>query len=451
MEERERVVTRDEHIVTPASATRPVSDPTHEIGAKASDGEREATAARDGGAREASAVRDGGAREATAARGAGARDGRTGPRLRAGVAGAGFIGAVHARSARLAGAALAGVATSSPERSREAAARLGAERAYPTPEELATAEGIDVLHICTPNHLHAELATLALEHGKHVICEKPLAVDRAQADRLIDAASVAGRVATVPFVYRFHPVVREARARVRAGDVGPVHLIHGGYLQDWLASADDDNWRVDADLGGPSRAFADIGSHWCDLVEFVTGDRISAICAQTSTVFAERAVRGGARAFEAAGGDGGERRPVTTEDAVTALFRTAQGVSGTLIISQVSPGRKNHLHVEIACAEATVRFEQERPETLWLGRREGTETVWRDPTTLGEDAARLAIAPAGHPQGYLDCFDLFVADSYAAIAGEAPEGLPTFADGARSARLIDAVLASASAGGWVEV
>jgi len=284
-----------------------------------------------------------------------------------------------------------------------------------------------------------------------VICEKPLAVDRAQADALIDAARNAGRVATVPFVYRFHPIVREARARVKDGSLGPVRLVHGGYLQDWLASADDDNWRIDADLGGPSRAFADIGSHWCDLVEFITGDRIEAICAQTSTVFAERADRGDARAFEVSGGNGATRRAVTTEDAVTALFRTAAGVHGTLIISQVSPGRKNHLHVEIACAEASVRFEQERPETLWLGRREGSETVWRDPTTLGDGAGRLAIAPAGHPQGYLDCFDLFVADSYAAIAGEAPDGLPTFADGARSARLIDAVLASAASGGWVEV
>jgi predicted dehydrogenase len=402
MEERERVASRDEHIVAPTSA-------------------------------------------------AATEDRRPGARLHAGVAGAGFIGAVHARSARLAGATLAGVATSSPERSREAAARLGAERAYATPEELATADGIDVLHICTPNHVHAELATLALEHGKHVICEKPLAVDSAQADRLIDTAAGAARVATVPFVYRFHPVVREARARVTAGDLGAVHLIHGGYLQDWLASADDDNWRVDAELGGPSRAFADIGSHWCDLVEFITGDRIEAVCARTSTVFKERAVRGSARAFEAAGGNGGGRRPVTTEDAVTALFRTAAGVNGTLIISQVSPGRKNHLHVEIACADATVRFEQERPETLWLGRREGTETVWRDPTALQADAARLALVPAGHPQGYLDCFDLFVADSYAAIAGAAPDGLPTFADGARSARLIDAVLASAAADGWVEV
>jgi predicted dehydrogenase len=415
MEEREPVAMRDENSVTrPSASTPPVSDP-RQVGTP------------------------------TASDGVG-----SGP-LRVGVAGAGFIGAVHARSARLAGATLAGVATSSPERSREAAARLGAKQAFATPEELATADDIDVLHICTPNHLHARLATLALEHGKHVICEKPLAVGSAEAEQLIVAASDAGRVATVPFVYRFHPVVREASASVQDGSLGAVRLIHGGYLQDWLASADDDNWRIDADLGGPSRAFADIGSHWCDLVEFITGDRIEAICAQTSTVFAERTARGSARAFEAAADNGGTRRAVTTEDAVTALFRTTGGVHGTLIISQVSPGRKNHLHVEIACAEASVRFEQERPETLWLGRREGTETAWRDPTTLGEAAARLAVVPAGHPQGYLDCFDLFVADSYAAIAGEAPDGLPTFADGARSAHLIDAVLASATSGGWVEV
>ena len=283
------------------------------------------------------------------------------------------------------------------------------------------------------------------------MCEKPLAVGTAQADELTAAAGRAARVATVPFVYRFHPVVREARERLHSGAFGAVRLIHGGYLQDWLASADDDNWRVDAELGGPSRAFADIGSHWCDLVEFMTGDRISAVCAQTSTVFAERADRGSARAFESASGNGRARRAVTTEDAVTAVFRTAGGAAGTFVISQVSPGRKNHLHLEVACAEASVRFEQERPETLWLGRRAGTETVWRDPASLGPDAARLAVVPAGHPQGYLDCFDLFVRDSYAAIAGEDPDGLPTFADGARSARLIDAVLASNDAGGWVEV
>ena len=371
--------------------------------------------------------------------------------LRAGVIGAGFIGAVHARSARLAGARVAGVATSSPERSRAAAERLGAERAFATPEELATADDIDVVHICTPNDLHAPLAELALAHGKHVVCEKPLAIGADAAERLVSAAGAAGKVATVPFVYRFHPLVREARARIVGGSLGPVRLIHGGYLQDWLASADDDNWRVDSARGGPSRAFADIGSHWCDLVEFVCGDRIAAIYAQAAIVHPERADRGSARAFEQSGPGGGARRPVGTEDAVTALFRTRDGAQGTLIVSQVSPGRKNHLHVEVACAEASVRFEQERPEPLWIGRRDGGESVWRDAPELAPDAARLTLAPAGHVQGYLDCFDLFVADSYAAIGGAEPEGLPTFADGARSARIVDAVLASTVAGEWVDL
>jgi predicted dehydrogenase len=371
--------------------------------------------------------------------------------LRAGIVGAGFIGTVHARSARLAGARVAGVAASSPERSHAAAGRLRAERAFDTPQELAADDGIDVVHICTPNNLHAELAALALSHGKHVVCEKPLATSAAQADELLAAAGAARTVATVPFAYRFNPVVREARARIAAGSLGPVRLIHGGYLQDWLASADDDNWRVDAQQGGPSRAFADIGSHWCDLAEFITGDRIAALCAQTARVFAERADRGSARAFEAGGGDGAARRAVTTEDAATVMFRTVGGAHGTMLVSQISPGRKNHLHVEVACAEATVRFEQENSERLWLGHREGAETLWRDPTTMAPDAARLAIAPAGHPQGYLDCFDLFVADTYAAIGGSPPDGLPTFADGARSARVVDAVLASAHAGAWVDV
>ena len=377
--------------------------------------------------------------------------GASGEGLRAGLIGAGFVGDIHARSARLAGARLAGVATSSPERSRAAAERLRAERAFDTPRELAVADGIDVVHICTPNNLHAELAALALEHGKHVVCEKPLAIGAGEADELLTAAEASGKVATVPFAYRFNPVVREARARVAGGSLGPVRLVHGGYIQDWLSSPDDDNWRIDSALGGPSRAFADIGSHWCDLTEFVTGDRIEAICAQASNIIGERAARGSARAFAAVAADEGARRAVDTEDAVTALFRLAGGARGTMIVSQVSPGRKNHLHVEIACADASVRFEQEHSETLWIGRRERAETLWRDPTQLSPDAARLALTPAGHPQGYLDCFDLFVADTYAAIGGAEPEGLPTFADGARSVRIVDAVLASVAAGGWIDL
>ena len=373
--------------------------------------------------------------------------------LRIGVAGAtGFIGPVHARAALLAGGVLAGVAASSPERARDAAQRLRAEHAFASPEDLATAGDVDVLHICTPNHLHAPLAEAALAAGKHVVCEKPLATSSAAAAKLVSAAADAGVVATVPFVYRYNPVVFEARARVAAGGLGRLRLVHGGYLQDWLAGAEDDNWRVDAELSGASRAFADIGSHWCDLLEFISGDRIAAVCAQMATVLPERSDHAGTPAFVASAGEGGARKAVTTEDVATVMFRTAGGVIGTMLVSQVSPGRKNHLHIEIAGESASVRFEEERPDTLWVGRRDRNETLWRDPLTLSPGAARLATTPAGHPQGYEDCFAAFVADTYAAIGGAEPDGLPTFADGARSTRIVDAVLASARAGStWVDV
>jgi len=355
--------------------------------------------------------------------------------LRVAVAGTGFVGALHARSARLAGARLVGVAASSPERGSDAARALGADRAFATAAELAASDEVDVVHVCTPNHLHAELAAAALGAGKHVVCEKPLATGAAEASALTQAAARAGRVATVPFVYRYHPVVHEARARVAGGELGVLRLVHGGYLQDWLAGPGDDNWRVDPELGGPSRAFADIGSHWFDLAEFVSGERVAALAAQAATVLDTRA-----------------GHAVGTEDLGTVMFRTASGTLGTMLVSQVSPGRKNHLHLEIAGERASVRFEQERPETLWVGTREASAQVWRDPARLSPGAARLAITPAGHPQGYAECFDLFVGDTYAAIGGEAPDGLPTFADGERSARVIDAVLRSAAQDGvWIDV
>ncbi|MEA2380885.1 MAG: hypothetical protein QOH72_856 [Solirubrobacteraceae bacterium] len=346
------------------------------------------------------------------------------------------------------------MSASSPGRAREAARRLGVERAFDSPEELVAADGVDVVHICTPNHLHAPLAEAALAAGKHVVCEKPLAMTAAEAERLLESAESRAhptRVATVPFVYRYNAIVVEARARVAAGGIGAVRLVHGGYLQDWLSSAEDDNWRVDPAQSGASRTFADIGSHWCDLMEFVTGQRIAAVCAQTATVIGERADRGNAPAFSPRA-EGGVRRAVVTEDVATMMFRTDAGVLGTMLVSQVSPGRKNQLHLEIAGADASLRFDQEHAETLWLGRRERNETIWRDPAFLDPSAARVTSMPAGHAEGYTGCFEAFVADTYAAIGGARLDVLPRFADGARSARIVDAVVASARAGAaWVEV
>lgn len=376
-----------------------------------------------------------------------------GAEVRAALIGAGLIGGVHARSVRLAGARLIGVAASSPERSTAAAAELGAERAFGSAEDAFEAEDVYVVHICAPNHLHLPLAEAALGAGKHVVCEKPLATDLDGAVRLADAAARTDRQATVPFVYRFYPTLREARERVRQGRTGPLRLLHGSYLQDWLLSPEDGNWRIDERLGGASRAFADIGSHWCDLAEFVSGHRIIRLCAQTRTAVPGRRGGTGRATFERGDGqDGAELRPVTTEDLAIVQFETDLGALGTVVVSQVSPGRKNRLWLELDGAEEALVFDQEHPEELWCGRREAETTLRRDPTSLSPAAARLATLPGGHPQGYADCFDAFVADAYEAIRTGIPaDGLPSFADGLRAARITEAVLDSARQGGWVEV
>ena len=373
------------------------------------------------------------------------------PPLRAAIAGTGFIGALHARSARLAGARVVGVAASSPESARAAVAELGAERAYDSAEQLVGDPEIDVVHICTPNHLHVPLALAALAAGKHVVCEKPVALDALGAQQLVDAASVSGLRAAVPFVYRYYPTVREARERVLDGQTGALRLLHGSYLQDWLLRPDDDNWRVDADLGGASRAFADIGSHWCDLAEFVSGHRIVRLSARLLTAMPERIGAAGRKAFSADGG-GGEARAVATEDAALVQFETDGGALGSTVISQISAGRKNRLWLELDGADEALAFDQEQPEALWCGRRESVTLLRRDPATLTPAAARFAFLPGGHPQGYADCFDLFVRDVYESIRGGADVGgMPTFADGLRAALITDAVLTSAREEGWVDV
>ena len=355
-------------------------------------------------------------------------------RFRSGIVGAGFIGEVHARAVRAAGGVLAAVAARDATSAAAAAVRLSAERAAASAEELAEADDVDVVHVCTPNHLHAPVAERAMAAGKHVICEKPLSTDVDSSRRLAAAAASASVVTAVPFVYRFHPTVRDARGRVRRGDTGPLRLIHGSYLQDWLSRPGDHDWRLTAATGGGSRAFGDIGVHWCDAVEFTTGHRITRLVARMTTV--PRAP---------------DRPPPDTEDAATVLFETDLGAIGAVVVSQVSPGRKNRLWFSLDGAHESLQVDQELPDSLWVGRREHNTVVHRGGESSTGDAARYNVVPAGHPQGYLDCFTAFVADVYAAAAGDPPDGLPTFDDGLRAAVVTDAVLTSASGGGWVDV
>ncbi len=290
------------------------------------------------------------------------------------------------------------------------------------------------MHVCTPNATHAPLVRAVLAAGKHVVCEKPLAVDPAEAAELTALAADGGRgghrAVRLPLLP--HGARGPGPGRRRHGPA-PLRLLHGSYLQDWLTGREDDDWRVDPAVGGPSRAFADIGVHWCDLVEFVTGHRVTRLTARLLVAVPER---------------GG--RPVRTEDGAVVLFETDGGASGNLTVSQVSPGRKNRLWFSLDGEHEGLAFDQEAPETLWVGGRDATTLLARG-TSAHPGASRYDRVPAGHPQGYQDCFDAFVADTYAALAGDAPDGLPTFTDGLRAAHLTAAVLESARTDRWVDV
>ncbi len=368
--------------------------------------------------------------------------------LRVAIVGTGMISESHRRGALLAGARLSGVLGSSPERSREVADRWNLEHAYPSLDALLESD-VDIVHIATPNDTHAPYSIAALRAGKHVVCEKPLGLDLAEAQSMAVAAQESGLVATVPFVYRYHPLVREIRARREAGEFGDLNLVHGSYLQDWMLPRDAASWRVSAGRGGRSRAFGDIGSHWVDLVEWVTGHRFATLVAATSIAYPTRP-GGSVPAFSTAAA-ATEEVEVTTEDGAVALLRTAAGLLASATISQVAAGRKNRLWFEIDGSRGSAAFDQENPETIWLGTDEGSRTLARSPEWGSAEQRRLSVLPAGHAQGYALAFDAFVADTYSAVRGGDPIGLPTFADGVRSAQVVDALLRSRDTGAWTEI
>ncbi|MBA8793472.1 putative dehydrogenase [Friedmanniella endophytica] len=372
------------------------------------------------------------------------------------ILGAGMIGEVHRRAAVLAGAQVVGAMASSPERSRQVADAWGAEHAFTSIEEVAASD-VDAVHICTPNASHVPYAVALMEAGKHVLCEKPLGVSLEDARQAAEVAERTGVINTMPFAYRFHPMVRELRARVQAEEFGPVFLTHGTYIQDWLLDPRSTSWRVDPSQGGPSRAFGDIGSHWCDLMEWVTGERIAELVS-TTRISIPRRPGDTANSFSAATGELDESTlvDVTTEDTAMVLFRTRNGVPGSTVISQLCAGRKNRLWIEVDGAKQSGVFDQEQPEQLWIGEDDRTSLLVRDPNHGSSEQRRLATLPAGHAQGYAQCFEAYVADSYAAIdaqrdGGTPPEGLPTFADGLRAAEICDAMLRSADSHSWQTV
>ena len=377
--------------------------------------------------------------------------------MTAGIVGTGFMGVAHTEALRRLGVHVKGIVGSTPERARKKAEQTNLPDMYESVEALLADPDIDVVHITTPNHLHHAQVSAAIDAGKHVLCEKPLAVSIDEGRDLVARAAAKGVIGAVCFNQRYYPNVHQARSMVAAGELGSVRLVTGGYLQDWLLFETDWNWRLESEKSGDLRAVADIGSHWFDNVEFITGARIAAVMADLHT-FHQQRTRPVGEVETFASHTVGEVERVTesvaSDDAAGMLLRFDNGARGTATVSQISPGRKNFLNWEIDCTKSAISFNTENPEDLWVGHRGQPNQIRKRDSSMMHPAAAATVGyPAGHVEGYPDTFRALFNDVYAhVLSGMAGPALyPTFTDGLRSLIVCDAVAHSASSGTWAQV
>jgi len=380
------------------------------------------------------------------------------PDFQIGVAGTGFIGPAHVEALRRLGITVAGIVGSSRERAAPKAEALRLGKVYATYEEMIADPAIGAVHITSPNHLHYSQAKAALLAGKHVVCEKPLAMNTQESAELVALAKERNLVNAVNFNIRFYPLCQQARALVQSGELGDVYIVQGSYLQDWLLLPTDWNWRLEPDLGGVMRAVADIGSHWLDLLTFITGQRIEAVCADFKTFIPVR--QKPTMAIDTFTGKlqtavETVAQPIHTEDYATILLRFAGGARGVVTVSQVSAGRKNRLYYEIDGAKSALTWDSERPNELWIGHRERpNEVLIKDPSLLAPAARQYAAYPGGHAEGFPDTFKQLYAAIYLYIANgdfRAPTDFPTFADGHYELVLGEAIYQSAQQEKWIKI
>jgi predicted dehydrogenase len=378
--------------------------------------------------------------------------------VKVGVIGSGFIGPAHVEALRRLGIGVAGLAESTPQLAVEKAAALHLGHAYASVDEMLSDASIDVVHITSPNHLHAAHAQAVLNTGKHVVCEKPLAMTSQQSAELVKQAAERRLVNAVNFNIRFYPLAQQARAMVRSQELGDIYIVQGSYLQDWLLLPTDWNWRLEPELGGNMRAVADIGSHWLDLLSFITGLRVELVCADFKTFLPVR--KKPTRPIETFSGKLQApveyvEQPIHTEDYATILLRYEGGARGVLTVSQVSAGRKNRCFFEIDGSRAALAWDSERPNELWLGQRERpNQILLKDPALLAPEVREYASYPGGHNEGFPDTFKQLYRNVYRYIeAGDfnTPPNFPTFADGHYGLVLGEAIGRSAKESGWVTV
>lgn len=382
--------------------------------------------------------------------------------IKAAVIGTGFIGPAYIEALRrLGNVDVVAVASHNLERAKILAERYAIPHAYVGWSGVMNDQHVDVVHNCTPNNLHFEINKAAILAGKHIVSEKPLTMNSKESAELVKLAAKKRVVNAINFNYRFYPLIQHAKAVIKKGDLGDIYLIHGHYLQDWLYYDTDYNWRIEVKVGGKSRAVADIGSHWCDLVQFITGLKIQSFFAELLTVHKTRK-KPESRIETFKGKETKTSRtykevPIKTEDAGIVLLRFTNGTRGVFTVSQVSAGRKNRLWFEIDGSKKAIAWDQEEPNQLWVGYREKpNECVIKDPALLDESVRKYAHYPGGHPEGYPEGPKNLFMNVYDFIRkGKDPlkdiPDFPTFADGHWEIKIVEAILKSNKTKRWVDV
>ena len=380
-------------------------------------------------------------------------------KIKAGVIGTGFIGPAHIEALRRLGFVdIVGLAECSDEMAREKADALHIPESYGDYRALLDDKAVQVIHICSPNYLHYDMAKAALEAGKHVVCEKPLAISVDQARDLVHIAEKTGLVNAINFNVRYYPLMRQVKTMVAKGDLGEIFAVHGSYLQDWLFHATDYNWRLETELSGDLRAVADIGTHWMDLITYVTGLRIKSVFADLATFHKLR--KKPLKPVETYAGkllapEDYEDIPIATEDYATILFRFENDARGVLTVNQVAAGRKNQAQFEIDGSKQAVAWQSETPNALWIGKRDGNnETMIKDPSLAYAEARDLMNYPGGHTEGFPDTFKQLYQEVYAAVRqGKMPDVplFPCFRDGLHELVVCEKIQESHQKGQWVSV
>lgn len=377
--------------------------------------------------------------------------------FRAAVLGTGFIGRVHVEAVRrLGNVDVVAVAASDDQKARRFADEVHVPNSTGDYREILADPQVDAVHICTPNWLHFPMAKAAMEAGKHVLCEKPLAMNSREGAELVRLAEERKLVNCTLYNMRYYPQVQNMRRLREAAELGEIHTVQGTYSQDWLLFDTDYSWRIEGKANGPSRTFADIGTHWCDMVEHVTGLPITSLCADLSTFHKTRRKPGGSIetfADSSRNPDRASEISIDTEDFGAVLLRLGERARGAMTVSQIATGRKNRLFLEVFGTKGSFAWDQERPDELWIGRRSSLNSLApKDPALMSEKARSTADLPAGLSEGYDDTFKQVFRGFYRTLADRtAPVEFPTFADGLRQLRIIEAVLESADSNAWREV